>query len=60
MPTQLLEILYTDSQDMLVLSSAAASRYYNWCTDDSTSPGNYGYHLVLCYTQVAYLQIQTV
>jgi hypothetical protein len=24
--------------------SADASRYYNYCTDGSTSPGNYGYH----------------
>jgi hypothetical protein len=35
-------ILYTDSQDMLVLSSTVASRYHNYCTDDSTSLGNYG------------------
>jgi hypothetical protein len=28
---------------MLVLSSTVASRYYNCCTDGSTSPGNYGY-----------------
>jgi hypothetical protein len=45
-PTQLRDILYTDSQDMLVLSSAVASRYYNCCTDGSTSPGNYGYYFV--------------
>jgi hypothetical protein len=39
--TQLCEMLYTaDSQDMLLLSSTVPSRYYNWCTDDSTSPGN--------------------
>jgi hypothetical protein len=31
---------------MLVLSSTVASRYYNWCTDGSTSPGNYGYPVV--------------
>jgi hypothetical protein len=37
------EILYTDSQDMLVLSSTVVSRYYNCCTDSSTSLGNYGY-----------------
>jgi hypothetical protein len=35
------EILYTGSQDMLVLSRTVASRYYNCCTDGSTSPGNY-------------------
>jgi hypothetical protein len=35
--------MYTDYQDMLVPSSTVASRYYNSCTDDSTSPGNYGY-----------------
>jgi hypothetical protein len=39
--TQLREILYTDSQDMLVLSSIVTSRYYS-CTDGSTSPGSYG------------------
>jgi hypothetical protein len=42
---QLCESLFTDSQDMLVLSSNVASRYCNCCTDGSTSPGNYGYHL---------------
>jgi hypothetical protein len=47
--TQLHEILYTDSQDMLVLSSNIASRYYNYCTDDSTSPGNYGYAVSASY-----------
>jgi hypothetical protein len=31
---------------MLILPSTVASHYYNCCTDDSTSPGNYGYHLV--------------
>jgi hypothetical protein len=31
--TQLRVILYTDSQNMLVLSSTVASRYYNYCTD---------------------------
>jgi hypothetical protein len=34
--------VYADSRDMLVLSSTVASRYYNCCTDSSTSPGNYG------------------
>jgi hypothetical protein len=43
MSTQLREILYTDSQDMLVLSSAVVSRYNKCCTDGSTSPGNYRY-----------------
>jgi hypothetical protein len=44
--TWMREILYTDSQDMLVLPSTVALRYYNCCTDGSTSPGNYGYHLI--------------
>jgi hypothetical protein len=35
------EILYTDSQNMLVLSTTIASRYYKCCTEYSTSPGNY-------------------
>jgi hypothetical protein len=39
MSTQLPEILCTDSQDMLVLSSTVTSHYYNCCTDGSTSPG---------------------
>jgi hypothetical protein len=43
MSTQIREILYTDSQDMLVLSSTVAVRYYNCCTDGNTSPGNYGF-----------------
>jgi hypothetical protein len=37
--SQFPEILYTDSQDMLALSL----RYYNGCTEDSTSPENYGW-----------------
>jgi hypothetical protein len=37
-PTQLREMLCNDSQNMLVLSSTVASRYYNCCTDGSTSP----------------------
>jgi hypothetical protein len=41
--TQLREILYTDSQDMLVLSYIIARCYWSCCTDRSTSPGNYGY-----------------
>jgi hypothetical protein len=45
MSTQLHEIMYTDSQEILVLSSIVASRY-NYCTDDSARPGNYGYALV--------------
>jgi hypothetical protein len=49
--TQRREILYTDSQDVLVLSSTFALRCYNCCTDKSTSPGNYGYHLVLLYQE---------
>jgi hypothetical protein len=38
--TQLHEILYTDYQDVLVLSSTIASRYYNCSTDGSTSARN--------------------
>jgi hypothetical protein len=41
--TQLREILYTDSQDLLVLIRIVASRYHYCCVDGSTSPGNYGY-----------------
>jgi hypothetical protein len=41
MSIQLHEIVYTDSQDILVLSSTIALRYYNCCTDGNTSPGNY-------------------
>jgi hypothetical protein len=33
---------------MVVLPFAVALRYYNYCTDGSTSPENYGYHLI-CY-----------
>jgi hypothetical protein len=43
MSTQLGEILYTDSQEMLLQSSAVALHYYNCCIDGSTSRGNYGY-----------------
>jgi hypothetical protein len=35
MATQLRKMLYTVSQDMLVLSSTDASSYYNCCTDGS-------------------------
>jgi hypothetical protein len=41
--TQLREILYSGSQDMVVLSTTVASRYYNFCTDGSASTENYGY-----------------
>jgi hypothetical protein len=41
--TELKKILDTRSQDMLVLSSTVASRYYNCWIDGSTSPRNYGY-----------------
>jgi hypothetical protein len=44
--TQLRQSLNIDSQGMLVLSSTVASRYYNCCTDGSTSPGNYGYSIM--------------
>jgi hypothetical protein len=40
-PTQLREILYTDSQDMLALSSTVASRCYKFCTYGSISLRNY-------------------
>jgi hypothetical protein len=48
--THLREILYTDSQDMLVLSSTVASRYHKCCTEGIASPGNYGYPIV-CYNR---------
>jgi hypothetical protein len=38
---------FCDCQDLPVLSSAVALRYYYCCTDGSTSPGNCGYPLVL-------------
>jgi hypothetical protein len=44
--TQPRKIICIDSQDMLTPSSAIASRYYNCCTDGSTSPGNHGCPLV--------------
>jgi hypothetical protein len=47
MSTQLRQIVYTDSQDMLLLSSTIASHYYNFCTDGSTIARNYGYPLVI-------------
>jgi hypothetical protein len=47
--TQLCEILYTDSQAMLLPSSIVASCYCNCSTDGSTSPGNYGYPLILLF-----------
>jgi hypothetical protein len=37
------KILYIDSQDMQVLSSTIASRYYNCWMDGSAIPENYGY-----------------
>jgi hypothetical protein len=44
---QLREILYADSQDMLVaLLCAVALRYYTCCIDGDTNPGNYGYLFV--------------
>jgi hypothetical protein len=42
--TQLREMLYTNSQDMIVLSTTVASRYYNCCTNGSSSPGNCGHN----------------
>jgi hypothetical protein len=36
----LYEILYTDSQDMLVPAPTITLHYYNYCTASSTSPGN--------------------
>jgi hypothetical protein len=47
--TQLSEILYTDSQYVLVPSPTIAACYYNCCTGGSTSPGNYGYRLVYLF-----------
>jgi hypothetical protein len=56
MSAQMHEILYTESQDMLVLSSTVALHCYNCCTDGSTSPhmcedsrcGNVNCHDGLC------------
>jgi hypothetical protein len=45
--TQLREILYTVSEDMLLVSSTVASRYYNCYTDGSTCPRNYGCPLIV-------------
>jgi hypothetical protein len=36
--TQLREILHTASQDMLILASTVASRYYNCCTNAAPVP----------------------
>jgi hypothetical protein len=44
-----LEIVYTDSQDGLVLSFTVVSLYYNCCTDGSTSPVNYDFYAVKYY-----------
>jgi hypothetical protein len=56
--TWLCVILYTDSQDMLVLSSTIASHYYNCCTDGSTSPGNHGHHLVQSEKKLEYSELK--
>jgi hypothetical protein len=50
MSIQLRDISYTDSQDILVLSCAAASRY-SCSTDGSTNSGNYKHPFVrkTCY-----------
>jgi hypothetical protein len=37
---------------MLVLSSAIASRYYDCCTDGSSSPGNYHIHSYINMTDI--------
>jgi hypothetical protein len=44
--TQLREVSYTDSQDMLLLSSTVVSRYNNCCTGDGTNPEKYGYPII--------------
>jgi hypothetical protein len=41
------EIVNTDSQDMLELSSAIALRYYNHFADGSASSGNYGFSIFI-------------
>jgi hypothetical protein len=43
---QLRGIFGTDSQALLILSSAVASRNYNCCRSGFISPGNYGYPFV--------------
>jgi hypothetical protein len=55
--TQQCEILYTDSQDMLVLSSAVASRYYNYCIGGCTSHGNYWYSIHIVCSTIWYIYI---
>jgi hypothetical protein len=50
-PTQLSEMVYTDSQDSLVLSSTILLHYYDCCTDGSTSSRNSGYPTVLLGTK---------
>jgi hypothetical protein len=52
--TQLREILYTDSQDILVLMFTVSLRYYNCCTDDSTSPENCGYSFVYSWNNLTF------
>ena len=46
MSTQLRATWHTDSLDLVVLPSTGALRYHNCCIDGSTSPENFGYHLV--------------
>jgi hypothetical protein len=46
MCTQLHAAWHTDSLDMVVVQSTAASRYHN-CIDGGTSLEYFGYHLVL-------------
>jgi hypothetical protein len=41
--------LQLDFQDMLVLSSAVASRYYNCCKDGSNGPGNFIHFIAIFY-----------
>jgi hypothetical protein len=43
----LYEILYTDFQDILVLSPTIALCCYNFSTDGSTNARNYGYPVVI-------------
>jgi hypothetical protein len=43
---QLREILYTDSEDMLILPFTVAWRYYKCWTDGSISSGNCGYPII--------------
>lgn len=55
--THLHEIVYIDSQNMVVLSSALALHYYNCCPDRRTSSRYFGYYLILWIEFIFYRTI---